>query len=101
MQALLLELQQLDNKIKVLLVEDDINTEEVVQLVDIREQLLQVLLSHVAETPTLGESQLWRDAVRDTQHLVELMRSKTDLIGKDLHRYRHGNKSVQQYKKFL
>ena len=101
MDEQLKELGDVDNQIKDLLAHDDINVEEIIQLVDIREQLLQGLLTEVSENPALGKSQCWRDAVRDTQQLVELMQSKTLLIGKDLQKFRHGNKSVQQYKKFL
>ncbi|WP_165312779.1 flagellar protein FliT [Vibrio ziniensis] len=101
MDEQLKELGDVDNRIKVLLADVDINVDEIIQLVDIREQLLQVLLTLVSENPAFGKSQRWRDAIRDTQQLVELMQSKTVLIGKDLQKFRHGNKSVQQYKKFL
>lgn len=94
-------LRDIDTKIKTILNIDDFDVKEVTQLVDIREQLLQELLSKVAADPAWNESQLWRDTVRDTQQLVELMQSKTTMIGKDLQKFRHGNKSVQQYKKFL
>jgi len=94
-------LRDIDTKIKSLLNIDDFDAKEVTQLVDIREQLLQRLLEQISNNPALGESQLWQDTVRDTQQLVELMQSKTIMIGKDLQKFRHGNKSVQQYKKFL
>ncbi len=94
-------LRDIDTKIKTILNIDDFDVKEVTQLVDIREQLLQELLSQVSDDPALSKSQLWRDTVRDTQQLVELMQSKTTVIGQDLQKFRHGNKSVQQYKKFL
>jgi len=101
MNELLKELRGIDNKIKALLKIDDFDAKEVTQLVDIREQLLRALLAKVSKKPALVKSQLWRDAVLNTQQLVELMQSKTVLIGRDLQKFRHGNKSVQQYKKFL
>lgn len=101
MEEQLKELSDVDNQIKDLLAPDDIDIEEVIQLVDIREQLLQVLLTQVSENPALGRTQHWQEAIKDTQQLVELMQSKTLQIGKDLQKFRHGNKSVQQYKKFL
>ncbi len=94
-------LRNIDTKIKTILNIDGFDVKEVTQLVDIREQLLQELLAKVPNDPAWSKSQLWRDTVRDTQQLVELMQSKTIMIGKDLQKFRHGNKSVQQYKKFL
>ncbi|MGF1754387.1 flagellar protein FliT, partial [Vibrio makurazakiensis] len=41
------------------------------------------------------------EAIERTKKLVALMQTETSQIGKDLHKFRHGNKSVQQYKKFL
>ncbi len=94
-------LRNIDTKIKALLNIDDFDVKEITQLVDIREQMLQKLLVQISSNSALSTSQLWRDTVRDTQQLVELMQSKTTIIGKDLQKFRHGNKSVQQYKKFL
>lgn len=94
-------LREIDTKIKSLLNINDFDVKEVTQLVDIREQLLQELLNQVSQNPALGQSQLWQDTVQDTQQLVELMQAKTTMIGQDLQKFRHGNKSVQQYKKFL
>ncbi|WP_158107650.1 flagellar protein FliT [Vibrio furnissii] len=91
----------LNHQMKEKLAVDDINSEEITALVDKREQILQELLTYVSEHPGFARSNEWRDAVQDTQHLVELMQLKTAAIGKTLHKYRHGNKSVQQYKKFL
>ncbi|EPA8366920.1 flagellar protein FliT [Vibrio fluvialis] len=97
LQALCDVNHQLKDKLAV----DDINTEEITALVDNREQLLHELLTYMSDNPDFARSDEWRSAVRDTQLLVELMQSKTAAIGKTLHKYRHGNKSVQQYKKFL
>lgn len=101
MQAQLQYLSDLDQQIATLLAEDDIHAEDILQLVDNREQVLSSLLSYVAEYPEWAQSDLWREAIRNTQQLVGQMQLKTAAIGKTLQKYRHGNKSVQQYKKFL
>ncbi|QEO45438.1 flagellar protein FliT [Vibrio tarriae] len=94
-------LSDLDQQIATLLAEDDIHTEDILQLVDNREQLLHSLLGYLAEHPELAKSDLWLKAIGNTQQLVEQMQLKTAAMGQTLHKYRHGNKSVQQYKKFL
>lgn len=91
----------LDHQIKQGLTAEEINAEEIVRLVDKREQLLQGLLTFAADNPEFAHSEEWRSAILQTQQLVELMQSKTSAIGHLLHKYRYGNKSVQQYKKFL
>ncbi|PAR45942.1 flagellar protein FliT [Vibrio metoecus] len=100
-EAQLQYLSDLDQQITTLLAEDDIHAEDILQLVDNREQLLHSLLGYLAEHPEWAQSDLWREAIGNTQQLVEQMQLKTAAIGKTLHKYRHGNKSLQQYKKFL
>ncbi|TXY06587.1 flagellar protein FliT [Vibrio mimicus] len=100
-EAELQRLSDLDQQIATLLTEDDIHAEDILQLVDNREQLLHSLLGYLAEHPELAQSESWREAIGNTQQLVEQMQLKTAAIGKTLHKYRHGNKSLQQYKKFL
>ncbi|SDH52272.1 flagellar rod protein FlaI [Vibrio xiamenensis] len=94
-------LSDIDHEISNSLALDDINTEEILAIVDRREQLLQSLLSYIESSPKFAESPEWRSAVQETQRIVELMQSKTDQFGQALHKYRYGKKSVQQYKKFL
>lgn len=101
MEAQLQYLSNLNQQITTLLAEDDIHAEDILQLVDNREQLLHSLLGYLAEHPEWAQSDLWREAIGNTQQLVEQMQLKTAAIGQTLHKYRHGNKSVQQYKKFL
>lgn len=100
MEAELQRLSDLDQQIATLLAEDDIHTEDILQLVDNREQLLHSLLGYLAEHPELAKSDLWLKAIGNTQQLVEQMQLKTAAMGQTLHKYRHGNKSVQQYKSF-
>ncbi|EGU31528.1 flagellar protein FliT [Vibrio scophthalmi] len=95
------QLSDIDHIIKSELSASDINTEEITELVDKREQLLQRLLCTIDELPQLSQTEQWQQAIKETQNVVLLMQSKTTLIGQTLYKYRHGNKSVQQYKKFL
>lgn len=99
--AQLARLGDVDHAIEVELSSDDINTKEITELVDKREQLLQGLLCAIDELPPLSQTEQWQHAIKETQRVVLLMQSKTTLIGQTLYKYRHGNKSVQQYKKFL
>ncbi|MDE1238362.1 flagellar protein FliT [Vibrio aestuarianus] len=101
MEQLLLTLSDLDHQIKAILAIEEINTEEINHLVDKRERILQNLLMYASENPRFANSAQWHTAIDETKQLVELMQSKTVEIGKTLQKYRHGNKSVQQYKKFL
>ncbi|MDE1331296.1 flagellar protein FliT [Vibrio aestuarianus] len=101
MEQLLLTLSDLDHQIKAILAIEEINTEEINHLVDKRERILHNLLMYASENPQFANSAQWHTAIDETKHLVELMQSKTVEIGKTLQKYRHGNKSVQQYKKFL
>mgnify|MGYP001167345057 CR=1 FL=1 len=79
----------------------DINAEEIGELVDKREQLLLSLLHMIDESPQLAQTERWQSAINQTQKVLILMQEKTKLVGQSLHKFRHGNKSVQQYKKFL
>ncbi|MFL7864538.1 flagellar protein FliT [Vibrio cincinnatiensis] len=101
MQMILQVLCDINHQIKEKLMVDEINTEEIIVLVDKRETLLGELLSYIASNPQFAQSAEWQSAILETQHLVELMQRKTQSIGQALHKYRYGNKSVQQYKKFL
>lgn len=101
MEQTLIQLSDLNHKIKQALVTDEIEHEEIQRLVDNREQILQTLLNYIDIHPDWARSQEWQAAVAETAALVELMQSKTAQIGETLRRYRHGNKSVQQYKRFL
>jgi flagellar protein FlaI len=101
MDSQLAALSDIDHKIKLVLDSDDISTEEISDLVDKREQILRVLLDYAAAHHEFSDSSQWRNAVTNTQVLVEQMKAVTQKFGSDLRRYRHGSKSVQQYKKFL
>lgn len=88
--------QQIKQKLAI----DDFSTEEIHQLVDTREQAVAKLLLHINRNPSFAHSERWLSAITDTQAIVELMSTKTMSIGQSLRKYRYGNKSVQQYKKF-
>lgn len=101
MDIRLVTIGDIDHKINLLLQDAEKNAEEIAVLVDKRDQILQELLCSAEENASLLKTQEWRDAVLNTKRLVELMQSKTVSLGEQLKRYRHGNKSVQQYKKYL
>ncbi|WP_099611526.1 flagellar protein FliT [Vibrio fujianensis] len=101
MQTTLERLCDINRQIKKILMADDINTEEIILLVDKRETVLEILFKNMAEDPSFAHSTEWQSAILETQHLVELMQKKTQSMGNNLKKYRYGNKSVQQYKKFL
>lgn len=101
MQTKLALLCELDHQLLKALEEKEINAEEIVSLVDKREQLLQSTLHFLGENPEFKQSKQWHEAIVRTKHLVELMQSETNRVGQILQKYRHGSKSLQQYKKFL
>lgn len=99
--AQLATLCDVDQAIGHLLSIDDINTEEITAQVDTREQILQKLLCMIEQCPELAQLPAWQRAIDDTAAMVQLMQQKTALAGQALKQYRHGQRSVQQYKKFL
>lgn len=99
--AMLAQLSDLDQTIIRELLSTEINSEEIADLVDKREQLLNSLMQLINQSPQLANTEHWQIAVKQTQEVVNLMQDKTKVVGQSLHKYRHGNKSVQQYKKFL
>jgi flagellar rod protein FlaI len=101
MNELLSKLSDLDHILTNMLANDEINPEEIHLLVDERDQILQRLIQVASENQEFSHSVPWRDAIARTKQLVEQMQSATDRIGDELQRYRYGQKSVQQYKKFL
>ncbi|RSD31245.1 flagellar protein FliT [Vibrio pectenicida] len=94
-------LSDVDLKITFKLAEIEINSEEILVLVDRREQILLTLISTINEHEELAQLSEWQDAITRTQLTVELMQKKTAELGSNLKKYRYGNKSLQQYKKFL
>ena len=101
MNSQLQELCELDQLIISKLKLNEIYAEEITLLVDKREQLLQNVLQIINSHPDVKQSSEWFEAITRTRKLVELMQSETSRVGKTLHKYRLGAKSVQQYKKFL
>ena len=101
MQSELIEINHLDQRISQELQKVDINAEEILRLVDIRESLLQNLLPMVQKNPLVKQEIEWQDLLARTQSIVELMQLETSKVGKDLHKLRYGQRSLQQYKKFI
>ncbi|NOH78915.1 flagellar protein FliT [Vibrio sp. RE86] len=100
-EANLTKVSDLDLKISETLAADEINAEEIVHLVDTREQILQKLFEAIQANSELAQLQQWQETVARTQSVVQLMQSKTAELGAALQKYRHGKRSVQQYQKFL
>ncbi len=101
MQSELLEIHDIDQCIKHELQKVEINTEEILRLVDIREQLLESLLPIIDQNPLVKQDAEWQDLLTRTQSIVALMQSETLKTGKELHKLRYGQRSLQQYKKFI
>jgi flagellar protein FlaI len=101
MENYLSQLSDLDHEIKDNLINRDINTEEILTLVDKRDQILQTLIDYASKNEQFAKSQQWQDAIFSTKQLVELMVAETSKVGEQLREFRRGQKSVQQYKKFL
>lgn len=97
----LAQLCELDQQISESFQLSEINAEEILRLVDKREQLLQNVFLLLESNPDVKQSSEWYNAVSRTRKLVELMQSETNRVGQALKKYRHGNKSIQQYQKFL
>ena len=100
-QSLLTDLSDLDHVIINALSVEEINTEEISALVDKREQLLLSLQGLLQETPQLTQTEQWQSAIYLTQRVVAMLEERTKSLGQSLQKLRHGNRSVQQYKKFL
>ncbi len=101
MQSELREIYDIDQGIKQELQKVEINTEEILRLVDIREQLLENVLPVIGQNPLVKQDAEWQDLLTRTQSIVALMQSETLKTGKELHKLRYGQRSLQQYKKFI
>ncbi|EDL68485.1 flagellar protein FliT [Vibrio campbellii] len=101
MKDALIEISDIDQLITQELEKVDFNTEEILHLVDIRERLLQNLLSIVENNPLVKQDAEWQDLLTRTKSIVELMQNETTNVGKELHKFRYGQRSLQQYKKFI
>ncbi|QLK46290.1 flagellar protein FliT [Vibrio owensii] len=97
----LIEISDIDQLITQELEKVDFNAEEIQRLVDIREQLLQNLLIIVESNPLVKQEAEWQDLLIRTKRIVELMQNETTNVGKELHKFRYGQRSLQQYKKFI
>ncbi|UTZ41937.1 flagellar protein FliT [Vibrio campbellii] len=101
MKDALIEISDIDQLITQELEKVGFNTEEILHLVDIRERLLQNLLSIVENNPLVKQEAEWQDLLTRTKSIVELMQNETTNVGKELHKFRYGQRSLQQYKKFI
>ena len=101
MRSELIEISDIDQLIAQELEKVDFNAEEILRLVDIRERLLQNLLPIVESNPLVKQEAEWQDLLTRTKSIVELMQNETTNVGKELHKFRYGQRSLQQYKKFI
>ncbi len=101
MQSELREIYDIDQCIEQELQKADINSEEILRLVDNREQLLENLLPVIHQNPLVKQDAEWQDLLTRTQSIVELLKSQTLQTGQELHKLRYGKRSLQQYKKFI
>lgn len=101
METELQKISDIDQLITQHLEKDDFNAEEILHLVDIRESLLESLLSSAESNPLVKQQVEWRDLLTRTKKIVELMQVETSNVGKELHKFRYGQRSLQQYKKFI
>lgn len=101
MRSELIEISDIDQLIAQELEKVDFNAEEILRLVDIRERLLQNLLPIVESNPLVKQEAEWQDLLTRTKRIVELMQNETKNVGKELHKFRYGKRSLQQYKKFI
>ncbi|MGR5131455.1 flagellar protein FliT [Vibrio alfacsensis] len=101
MQNELREIGDIDQLITQELEKVDFNAEEILRLVDIRESLLQNLLVMVESNPLVKQGLEWQDLLTRTKKIVEQMQSETSNVGKELYKFRYGQRSLQQYKKFI
>ncbi|MGR5350913.1 flagellar protein FliT [Vibrio sp. PNB22_8_1] len=101
MQNELREIADIDQLITQELEKVDFNAEEILRLVDIRERLLQDLLVMAQSNPLEKQGLEWQDLLTRTKKIVEQMQSETSNVGKELYKFRYGQRSLQQYKKFI
>ncbi len=90
-------LNQLDNQLEAMLaVEGEVDSEQLQQLLQQREQLLHQLM---AEPERLDKTE-WQAAVERTSCLLAKIRHHRDMSASQLQRLQHGQRSMQVYNKF-
>lgn len=101
MGHLLNELKVLDDQVLKIFEAEELDSEQLLLLIDKREQLLQEIINEYQSVPDFKSSAEWQEALKRTQSMVAIMQSSTNKVGEQLRKYRHGNKSVQRYQQFL
>ncbi len=90
-------LNQLDNQLEAMLaVEGEVDSEQLQQLLQQRDQLLQQLM---AQPEHLDKAE-WQAAVERTSYLLARIRHHRDMSASQLQRQQHGQRSMQVYNKF-
>lgn len=98
---MLTNLLELDQKLFCYFEQDDFDAEEILELVDKREQLLMRIYTEPLSKDIFVSTPEWHNAIKRTEKLVELMRQHTDKLGRQLKKFQHGNQSIQRYQQFL
>jgi flagellar rod protein FlaI len=101
MNVLLERLCDIDHQLLQLIEKDELSAEEILGLVDTREELLKRVINAVEQDPRLAESEQWSCAIKRTQQVVITMEAQTQQLGQKLRQYRHGSRSLAQYRKFI
>ncbi|WP_261314668.1 flagellar protein FliT [Vibrio hangzhouensis] len=91
----------MDHRLLSVLENIDVDTEEIHQLVDTREQIINKLVVACQRNPNLKQSTEWQQVVESTRRISHHMQKKTEQLGLTLKKYRHGKRSLQQYQKYI
>ncbi|NLS13221.1 flagellar protein FliT [Vibrio sp. SM6] len=97
---LIAALSELDQLIEQELKKSTTNTEDIVGLVDSREEIVISLLNQLTIQPELKQQPEWQSVVQRTQTLLVQMQQETAVAGRALQQYRQGQRSIQHYKRF-
>lgn len=101
MRELFESLQLLDEKLFAVCEQDEFDNELFLLLFSEREQTLHNIMTERKSVPDFDNSPDWQNVILRTRQIVHLMQSKTQQLGEQLKKYRHGSKSVQRYQQFL
>lgn len=94
---------QMNHHLSQLLGDQELDTHEIQLWVAKRAELLEEIAVDINHPDHWVHSHQaeWHAVIQETHFLVEQMQAMTLELEQQLQKYRHGSKSVQQYKKFL
>ena len=94
------KLRDIDHLLSQELENSEINSEEIARLVDIREQTMKNILVLLEENPEWKQDPECQHVVARTTKIVMRMQAETSRLGTDLRKFKLGQRSLQQYKRF-